>query len=211
MWTSERVCVCVCVCAYAHAHVHTMLACGRVGMWRWCPIFWCRTKIERCWDIHDFFNEFVKNWTFWIMSSLVINHGYSSTALKLKVKTPSVTVSSSRKPDKLRMLCSRLKRMMLLDTKFVMHHEYLPVGLTVNQYFCKDVLEHLREKWLEFWPPMTWYDSLSLIFIKKQFLPQNKIALVQSAACLPGLTCCELSVFKTKKFHAGNHLTIWNP
>jgi len=21
---------------------------------RWCPTFWCRTKIEGCWDIHDF-------------------------------------------------------------------------------------------------------------------------------------------------------------
>jgi hypothetical protein len=79
------------------------------------------------------------------MSSLVISHGYSGIAQKLKVKTPSATVSSSPKPNRLRMLCSRLKRMMLFDAKCVVHHEYIPVGLTVNQYFCKDVLEHLRE------------------------------------------------------------------
>ena len=28
----------------------------------------------------------------------------------------------------------------------VVHHDYLPVGQTINQYFYKDVLEHLREK-----------------------------------------------------------------
>jgi hypothetical protein len=80
------------------------------------------------------------------MSLLVISHGYSSTAQKLKVKTPSATVSSSPKPKKPRMLCSRLKRMVLLDTKCVVHLEYIPVSLTVNQYFYKDVLEHLTEK-----------------------------------------------------------------
>jgi len=27
----------------------------------------------------------------------------------------------------------------------VVHHEYLPVGQTINQYLYKDVLDHLRE------------------------------------------------------------------
>jgi len=79
------------------------------------------------------------------MASLVISPGYSSTAQKLKVKTPSATVSSSLKPKKL----TRVKKIILFDTKCVVHHEYLPVGLTVNHYFYKDVLEHLREKLLE--------------------------------------------------------------
>jgi hypothetical protein len=87
---------------------------------------------------------------------------------------------------------------MLFDTNCVVLHEYLPVGITVNQYFYKDVLEHLRKKLLWLWPPMTWHDSLLLIFIKKHFLPQNKITLVESAPYLPGLAC-ELYIFKTKK------------
>jgi len=35
---------------------------------------------------------------------------------------------------------------MFFDILGVVHHEYLPVGQTINQYFYKDVLEHLREK-----------------------------------------------------------------
>jgi len=35
---------------------------------------------------------------------------------------------------------------MFFDILDVVHHEYLPVGQTVNQYFYKGVLEHLREK-----------------------------------------------------------------
>jgi len=35
---------------------------------------------------------------------------------------------------------------MFFDILGVVYHEYLPVGQTINQYFYKDVLEHLREK-----------------------------------------------------------------
>ena len=182
------VCVCVCVC---------------VCEWRWCPTFLCRTLIERCRDIR---------WPFWMnwkrtgFSGLVISHGYSSTA-QTESQNIQWTVSSSPKSKKLRMWCSRLKTMMLFDTKCVVHHEYFPVGLTVKQYFYKDVVEHLREKWLELVPHyMTWHDSLSLIFIKKQFLPQNKITLVESAPICLVLLVVNFQFLKLKSFMKG---TIW--
>jgi histone-lysine N-methyltransferase SETMAR len=55
-------------------------------------------------------------------------------------------MKSSSHPKKPRMSRSRVKNMIFLNSRGIVHKEFVPSGQTVNHAFYKDVLERLRKR-----------------------------------------------------------------
>ena len=83
--------------------------------------------------------------------SQVMNHGFWSMTPETKRQSREWHTPNSPRPKKARMSKSKIKSMLFFFVFFfcsqgIVHKEFVPPGLTVNQTFYREVLERLRKR-----------------------------------------------------------------
>ena len=65
-----------------------------------------------------------------------------------KRRSKECHTSASPRPKKARMSKSKIKSMLIcfFDSQRIVHTEFVPLGQTVNQFYCREILERLRKR-----------------------------------------------------------------
>jgi histone-lysine N-methyltransferase SETMAR len=94
------------------------------------------------------------------------------------------------------------------DYRGVVHHEYAPLGQTVNKEYYQEVLRHLRDavrrKRPELWDARNWqlhHDNAPAhsSHLIQGFLAKHGIPQVRQAPCSPDMTPCDFWLFPRLK------------
>jgi hypothetical protein len=102
--------------------------------------------------------SWLKEVTFWIELSQMMNHGAFSTIRKCNAKACNGKHQHRRDQKKARMSRAQVKTMLIcfFDQKGIVHFEFLEQGRTVNQHFYLEIMGRLREavpqRRPELWP-----------------------------------------------------------
>jgi len=103
---------------------------------------------------------------------------------------------------------------LFFDSQGIIHKEFVPPGQTVNQTFCREVLERLRKRVSRVRPGIvrTWmlhYDNSPCHTAASinEFLVEKSIPVVPQPPYSPDLSPCDLFLFPRLKTHLkGRHL-----
>jgi len=123
--------------------------------------------------------------------------------------------SSSARPKKARRGKSKIKSMLIcfFDSEGIVHTEFVPQGHTVNQFYCREILERLRksvvrvrpsiaDNWMLYHDNAPCYTTISVV----EFLPKKAIPVVPQPPYYPDLSTCDFFLFPKLKLHLkGRH------
>jgi hypothetical protein len=76
-----------------------------------------------------------------------------------------------------------------LDIKGIVHHEYLPVGYVVNQYFSR----------------IFWSIQEELCIVRDRRLANEQVTTMEHPRYVPYLTSCDIFISENRVFHSRTH------
>jgi transposase len=125
-----------------------------------------------------------------------------------KVQSSQWKHSSSSRPRKVQRVRSKVKVLLTVLTRGIVHHSYAPAGQTINKEYSLEVIRHLRDavrhKKPDLWASRNWQlhhdnapaHSSQLI---QSFLAKHGIPVVPQAPYSPDMAPCDFWLFPKLK------------
>uniref|UniRef100_A0A8C4PW97 Transposase n=1 Tax=Eptatretus burgeri TaxID=7764 RepID=A0A8C4PW97_EPTBU len=170
----------------------------------------CQDIIEHLDDDPDLLRRVITSDASWIFEYDPETKRQSRQWKSPSVETAESSVEKSPRPKKARMSKSKVKVILIafFDIKGIVHFKFLPQGQTVNQYVCKEILQHLmrsvRDKRRDLWENNAWvlhhenapaHSSL----IIRQFLAERNVPTLEHPPYSPDLAPCDFFLFPKLK------------